>query len=56
MKMAYMTAWTHVKTLNRRFRSPAVVSQRGDETGGGAVLISRGFTAGFFRSKGGSDL
>ena len=29
MGMAYMTAWMHVRVLNRRFRSPVVVAQRG---------------------------
>jgi molybdate transport system regulatory protein len=42
MGMAYMTAWKHVKTLNRRFRSPLVVSQRGGKAGGGAVLSPTG--------------
>ena len=42
MGMAYMTAWKHVKTLNRRFRSPVVVAQRGGTTGGGAILTEMG--------------
>jgi molybdate transport system regulatory protein len=42
MGMAYMTAWKHVKTLNRRFRSPIVVAKRGGKTGGGAVLTEMG--------------
>jgi molybdate transport system regulatory protein len=42
MGMGYMTAWTHVKTLNRRFQSPVVVAQRGGQTGGGAVLTEMG--------------
>jgi molybdate transport system regulatory protein len=42
MGMAYMTAWTHVKTLNRRFRSPVVLATRGGKTGGGAVLTEMG--------------
>ena len=42
MGMAYMTAWKHVKLLNRRFRSPLVVSKRGGKTGGGAVLTPMG--------------
>jgi len=42
MEMAYMTAWKHVKTLNRRFRSPLVVSKRGGKAGGGAVLTRTG--------------
>jgi len=42
MGMAYMTAWMHVKTLNRRFRSPLVVSQRGGKAGGGATLTDMG--------------
>jgi molybdate transport system regulatory protein len=42
MGMAYMTAWTHVKALNRRFRSPVVLAQRGGKTGGGAVLTKMG--------------
>ena len=32
--MAYMTAWMHVKALNRRFRSPVVLTTRGGKTGG----------------------
>lgn len=42
MGMAYMTAWKHVKTLNRRFRSPLVVSKRGGKAGGGAMLTRMG--------------
>ena len=42
MGMAYMTAWMHVKTLNRRFRSPVVAAQRGGSAGGGAVLTDMG--------------
>jgi molybdate transport system regulatory protein len=42
MGMAYMTAWKHVKALNRRFRSPLVVSKRGGKTGGGAALTLLG--------------
>jgi molybdate transport system regulatory protein len=42
--MAYMTAWMHVKTLNRRFRSPVVAATRGGKTGGGAALTEMGQT------------
>jgi molybdate transport system regulatory protein len=42
MGMAYMTAWKHVKTLNRCFRSPLVASKRGGKAGGGAVLTRMG--------------
>ena len=42
MGMAYMTAWMHVKALNRRFRSPVVVCRRGGKAGGGAVLTETG--------------
>ena len=42
MGMAYMTAWMHVKTLNRRFRSPVVAATRGGKSGGGAVLTDMG--------------
>jgi len=42
MGMAYMTAWTHVRVLNRRFRSPVVASKRGGKAGGGAVLTKTG--------------
>jgi molybdate transport system regulatory protein len=42
MGMAYMTAWMHVQTLNRRFRSPVVLATRGGKTGGGAVLTDMG--------------
>ncbi len=44
MGMAYMTAWMHVRTLNRRFRSPVVAAQRGGKAGGGAVLTKTGRT------------
>jgi molybdate transport system regulatory protein len=44
MGMAYMTAWMHVKTLNRRFRSPVVAATRGGKTGGGAALTEMGHT------------
>jgi molybdate transport system regulatory protein len=42
MGMAYMTAWKHVQTLNRRFRSPLVRCMRGGKAGGGAVLTRMG--------------
>jgi molybdate transport system regulatory protein len=42
MGMAYMTAWTHVRVLNGRFRSPVVVSKRGGKAGGGAELTKMG--------------
>jgi molybdate transport system regulatory protein len=42
MGMAYMTAWNHVKILNRQFRSPVVESQRGGKAGGGAILTQTG--------------
>ena len=42
MGMAYMTAWMHVKALNRRFRSPLVVARRGGKAGGGAALTEMG--------------
>ncbi len=42
LDMAYMTAWKHVQTLNRRFRSPVVLATRGGKTGGGAVLTEMG--------------
>lgn len=42
MGVAYMTAWMHVRTLNRRFRSPVVMASRGGKTGGGADLTDMG--------------
>jgi len=42
MGMAYMTAWMHVKALNRRFRSPLVVARRGGKAGGGAAPTEMG--------------
>jgi molybdate transport system regulatory protein len=42
MGMAYMTAWNHVRILNRRFRTPLVVSTRGGKAGGGAALTPMG--------------
>ncbi len=42
MGMAYMTAWKHMKTLNRAFRGPVIVSKRGGRAGGGAELTNVG--------------
>lgn len=42
MGMAYMTAWKHVKVLNRTFRAPVIVSKRGGKEGGGAALTDVG--------------
>lgn len=40
--MSYMRAWTLVRTMNARFRSPLVVKVRGGTGRGGARLTERG--------------
>lgn len=42
MDMSYRRAWMLVDALNRMFKEPAVVSQRGGKQGGGAALTSFG--------------
>jgi molybdate transport system regulatory protein len=40
--MSYMRAWTMLKSLNARFRSPLVEVARGGKTGGGAKVTKTG--------------
>jgi molybdate transport system regulatory protein len=40
--MSYMRAWTMLKSLNARFRSPLVDVARGGKTGGGAKVTKTG--------------
>jgi molybdate transport system regulatory protein len=42
MGMSYMRAWNLVRTMNRSFVSPLVVSARGGRSGGGAKLTPLG--------------
>lgn len=42
MKMSYMKAWLLVQTMNRSFRKPLVVAERGGSRGGGATLTPEG--------------
>jgi molybdate transport system regulatory protein len=43
LKMSYMRAWTLIRTMNRCFREPLVVSVRGGTpAGGGARLTAAG--------------
>ena len=42
MGMAYMRAWSLVKTMNQCFKEPLVVPERGGRGGGGAKLTAAG--------------
>jgi molybdate transport system regulatory protein len=42
MKMSYMRAWTLIRTMNRCFKHPVVVSTQGGRRGGGAQLTETG--------------
>jgi len=42
MKMSYMKAWLLVQVMNRSFRKPLVVAERGGSRGGGATLTESG--------------
>ncbi len=42
MGMSYMRAWTLIRTMNRCFRAPLVVSVRGGTKGGGAQVTDAG--------------
>ena len=45
MDMSYMRAWTLVQTMNRCFKEPLVVTQRGGADGGGAMVTETGKAA-----------
>jgi molybdate transport system regulatory protein len=40
LKMSYMRAWTLIRTMNRCFREPLVVSVRGGVPGGGGAQLT----------------
>lgn len=42
MKMSYMKAWLLVQTMNRSFRHPLIIAERGGSGGGGAILTPHG--------------
>jgi molybdate transport system regulatory protein len=42
LDMSYMRAWTLVKTINKCFREPVVVAERGGKTGGGMIVTETG--------------
>ncbi len=42
MDMSYMRAWTLVQTMNRCFKKPLVVTQRGGADGGRATVTESG--------------
>ena len=42
MKMSYMRAWSLIQTMNRCFREPVVVTERGGKQRGGAQLTPTG--------------
>ena len=42
MGMSYMRAWTLLQTMNRCFRAPLVITQRGGREGGKAELTKEG--------------
>ena len=43
--MSYMRAWLLIRTMNRCFRQPVVLSERGGATRGGATLTETGTAA-----------
>jgi molybdate transport system regulatory protein len=45
MGMSYMRAWTLIRTSNRCFKTPLVVTTRGGQEGGGAKLTDTGLRA-----------
>jgi molybdate transport system regulatory protein len=40
MKMSYMRAWTLIRTMNRCFKEPVVVTTHGGAHGGGGAALS----------------
>jgi len=40
MNMSYMRAWTLIRTMNRCFRKPVVVTTRGGRMGGGGAELT----------------
>jgi molybdate transport system regulatory protein len=40
MKMSYMRAWTLIRTMNRCFKEPVVVSMHGGAHGGGGAELT----------------
>jgi molybdate transport system regulatory protein len=42
MNMSYMRAWTLVKTMEKCFREPVVVAERGGKSGGGMKVTDTG--------------
>ena len=42
LEMSYMRAWTLVKTMNRCFRRPLTVAERGGRKGGGMLVTATG--------------
>ena len=44
MEMSYMRAWTLVRTMNRCFKKPLVVTKRGGTQGGATLVTTEGKT------------
>jgi molybdate transport system regulatory protein len=42
LNMSYMRAWTLVQTMNKCFREPVVIAERGGKTGGGMEVTAAG--------------
>ena len=42
LDMSYMRAWTLMNTMNKCFRKPVTVAQRGGKTGGGMEMTETG--------------
>src|SRR5690349_18426367 len=42
MDMSYMRAWTLIKTMEKCFREPVVVAERGGKSGGGMKVTPAG--------------
>lgn len=42
MDMSYMRAWTLIKTMEKCFREPLVIAERGGKSGGGMKITETG--------------
>ena len=45
LKMSYMRAWLLVRTMNRCFREPVIIAERGGRSGGGMRVTETGHRA-----------
>ncbi len=41
MDMSYMRAWVLIRTMNKCFRKPLVITERGGKSGGGGAVLTK---------------